>query len=92
MGRADRLILRQRFRARTRTRARLGAAIRLGLVQVIGTRLGTLNYVPRSALAHVRPIAVQFSRAAVIFTAVVTLSSAARTFAIQVSPAERGML
>src|ERR1700735_3650970 len=45
----DRLVLRHRFRSRSR----LGAALQLGFVRMTGTTLDALDYVPRSVLGHV---------------------------------------
>ena len=45
----DRLVLRRRFRSRSR----LGAALQLGFVRMTGTTLDALDYVPRSVLGHV---------------------------------------
>ena len=49
LSRDDRLILRRRFRSRSR----LAAALQLGFVRMTGTTLDAPDYVPRAVLEHV---------------------------------------
>ena len=49
LSRDDRLVLRRRFRSRSR----LAAALQLGFVRMTGTTLDALDYVPRAVLEHV---------------------------------------
>ncbi len=56
----DRLVLRRRFRSRSR----LGAALQLGFIRMTGTTLDALDYVPRSVhiLSHLERAAPEQSQ------------------------------